>query len=155
MQQTAEAGTIAELINQKLPTYDPHDVNPPNHPHFHSQFGGLWTDLSNAHALLAGKIATGAISQAEGRTVGEFIKNGYALLPRAVEPALVDRVLDDYESIVSGKFSGKHPTGTQPAITSKPPIVKTRLQKEAKILDMHEASEAAQQAIFCPAISRF
>lgn len=155
MQQTVEAGTIAELLNQKLPTYDPHDVNPPNRPHFHSQFGGLWTDLSNAEALLVGKMATGAISQAEGRLVAEFVKNGYVMLPKAVDPSLVDRVLDDYESIVSGKIQRKASYWDETGHHIETANRENTLQKEAKILDMHEASEAAQQAIFCPAISRF
>ena len=111
--------------------------------------------MSNANALLVGKVATGEISPAEGRFVGEFVKNGYVLLPKAVDTALVDRVLNDYESIVSGKIHRKASYWDETGHHIETANRENTLQKEAKILDMHEASEAAQQAIFSPTISRF
>ncbi|MGA8534890.1 MAG: phytanoyl-CoA dioxygenase family protein [Candidatus Tumulicola sp.] len=155
LQNKAEVTTIPELINQELPSYDPHDVNPPVRPGFRSQFGGLWTDLNNADAVLAGKVAIGAVSPSEARLVNDFIQKGFVLLPRATDPNMIDRVLEDVESIVDGKIprkcsywdsTGHHIEAANRANT---------LEKEAKILDMHEASQSAQQIIFSPAISRF
>ncbi len=155
MHNLAEAGSMAELLNQALPPYDPHDVNPPVRPHFRSQFGGLWTDLSNAEALLAGKVATGAISAYEGSLARQFIERGFVLLPKAVDVEVVDRVLEDVEDVVSGKIHRKASFWDSTGHHIEPANRENTLEREAKILDMHEASEAAQQALFSPAIARF
>ncbi len=155
MQSQTEVGAMNEFVNQELPQYDPHDVNPPVRPRFRSQFGGLWTDLSNADAILAGKVATGAISPSEGRLVGEFIQKGFVLLPRAVDLNLVDRVLEDIESIAEGKIQRKASYWDSTGHHIETATRENTVQLEAKILDMHEASDSAQQIIFAPAISRF
>jgi hypothetical protein len=155
MQDMAEAASVDEIVNRELPPYDPHDVNPPERPRFRSQFGGLWTDLSNAHALLVGKVATGAITAYESTLVRQFIDRGFVLLPKAVDVEVADRVLRDYERIVSGEVYRKasywDATGHHIEAANR----ENTLELEAKILDMHEASDAAQEAIFSPAIARF
>ena len=155
MHNLAEAGAMAELLNQELPPYDPHDVNPPVRPHFRSQFGGLWTDLSNADALLAGKVATGAISAYEGSLVASSSNAVSSCSPKAVDVEVVDRVLEDVEDVVSGKIHRKASYWDSTGHHIETANRENTLEREAKILDMHEASEAAQQAMFSPAISRF
>lgn len=155
LQNKPETDTIAAIANQELPPYDPHDVNPPVRPHFRSEFGGLWTDLSNATTILAGKVAIGEISPSEAQLVREFIDNGFVKLPKAVDVELADRILADFERIVSGEIQRTASFWDATGHHIETATRENTMQKEAKILDMHEASEAAQQSIFSPAITRF
>jgi hypothetical protein len=45
-----------------------------------SVFGGLWTDRTDAAAMLRGKLAVGQIDETSADVVGELIKHGVALL---------------------------------------------------------------------------
>src|SRR5262245_1634496 len=59
---------------------------------YHSRFGGLWTDLQNAHNVVAGKQALGWISPAEARLLTDWIVNGFVIIPQAVPHALIDEL---------------------------------------------------------------
>ncbi len=54
-------------------------IDPPVKPRFRTSFGGLWTDLDSAEAVLAGKVAIGEILPAEAQLVSEWIRNGFAI----------------------------------------------------------------------------
>jgi hypothetical protein len=59
-------------------------------PGFRSRFGGLWTDLSNACDLVAGRLAIGEIDERDALNLLAFIENGYVILRAAVSSEVID-----------------------------------------------------------------
>jgi phytanoyl-CoA hydroxylase len=57
---------------------------------FQSRFGGLWTDLTNADEILAGKLALGTITAIEAEMLNFWIKNGYVIIDNAVSVDVID-----------------------------------------------------------------
>ncbi len=69
-------------------------------------FGGLWPDLSNAEAVIAGKQALGWISEEEAEQLRAWRRDGFVILPQAVSADDIDRLDDDVERIWAG--TSKH-----------------------------------------------
>ena len=62
-------------------------------PHqYHSRFGGLWVDRVDATEELARRVRKGRLSAAMEREIAAFMRDGYLILPGAVDADLVDRV---------------------------------------------------------------
>jgi phytanoyl-CoA hydroxylase len=80
--------------------FDPYR-DPVEIPRFRSSFGGLWTDLSNAVELVAGKRALGKITPDDAQALLDFIENGYVLLRGAVEPERIDRLNADVNALAA------------------------------------------------------
>ena len=59
---------------------------------YHSKFGGLWIDRLDAGEELARRIGTGRLSAALGKEIAKFMADGYLVLPKAVDPKLVDGI---------------------------------------------------------------
>ena len=120
-------------------------------PGFHSAFGGLWTDRPRAPELLAGRLDQGAVSAAEADTLAAWIDHGFAILPGAVAPEVIDRLNADVEQAwarldpavqveVGGAYSPLRPELRGP---------------RAKLVDFYVHSQAAREAAFAAPIRRF
>jgi SAM-dependent methyltransferase len=134
---------------------DPTTLEPPVQPAFRSAFGGLWTDLTNADAIAAGKVALGVLSPDEAAVLECWRRDGFVILPGVVDAALADAVLDDFERACDGQLDLKM-SYWDDAGRHVAPARRDRVQRaEAKLLDLHGVSAAAQDAIFAPAIRRF
>ena len=48
-----------------------------------SVFGGLWTDRTDASALLRGRVAIGQVSEAASNVLSGFLQNGFSILQNA------------------------------------------------------------------------
>ena len=57
---------------------------------YFSRYGGLWVDLPDAQDIAAKLAATKVITEREHELVGAFMTNGYVVLERAINPALID-----------------------------------------------------------------
>ncbi len=129
---------------------------PPVVPRFRSRFGGLWTDLTVAHDVLAGKRALGWVSDEEAERLAAFIDHGFVILEGAVPEATIEAVLADVEATLDGRLpprdaewwthEGKHHGRATRAIMR---------EDAAKMLDLHATSPATQAMIFAPPIARF
>lgn len=132
------------------------DDRPPVVPRFRSRFGGLWTDLSIAHDLIAGKRALGRVSDAEAELLSRFVDEGYVILEGAVPHALVDAVRADLEATLDGRLVPRDAewwTAEGKRHGRATPLV---MREEAgKMLDLHFTSHATQSMIFAPPIARF
>jgi hypothetical protein len=63
-------------------------VNPGAGRH-RSVYGGLWTDRTDASALLRGKLAVGQLSVDASQPIQEIIHNGFAVVPLAEVPEII------------------------------------------------------------------
>jgi phytanoyl-CoA hydroxylase len=55
----------------------------------------LWTDQPDWLARLGALAATGFITQADADQLGHFADHGWLIMPQAIEPALIDRLVGD------------------------------------------------------------
>ena len=124
-------------------------------PAYRSSFGGLWTDLSHAPALIRGKFELGLITEEQVKQLGHWVEHGYVVIPNAVPGEVVDAVNSDVERAWRGQLpslkiehwenNARHVVPIKPEIKDKP----------HKLLDIHSASEAARCAIFSQPILDF
>ena len=120
---------------------------------YRSAFGGLWTDRTDFDALLAAKIASGNVSEAMAEKLRFWRKNGYVILEKAVDPALIDQLYDDINRAWASKddrFTVQTGHGAYIPLSEA-----TRMQPLTKLLDVYGYSEAGRQASFAPAIRDF
>src|SRR5688572_11445490 len=143
------------IVNRPLPQCDPHTVEPPEIPKFRSPFGGFWTDLSNADAILAGKLALREVSQTEASLLDAWRQNGFVILPGAVDEAAIDAALNDFERAYDGELQTKVSYWDDDGHHIEPAQRTLRREKEAKLLDIYTVSEATQAIQFAPRLSRF
>ena len=64
-------------------------------PRFHSKFGGLWVDLSNAEEVLKGKLEIGLVTEEEAERLRAFMRDGYIVIEKAVPIDVIDRLNED------------------------------------------------------------
>jgi phytanoyl-CoA hydroxylase len=83
-------------MGDKDPYRDPVET-----PGFRSRFGGLWTDLSNAKDIVAGRLAIGELSEPDALNLLTFIESGYVILRGAVSEQLVDALNADVARVIA------------------------------------------------------
>lgn len=120
---------------------------------FRSRFGGLWTDLFNAHDLVDGKLALGWLTDQEAVHLRHWIDNGFVVLPNAAPEDLVEAARADLQRAFDGKIPGQNfvvenmegnvPWG--PYVDRSP----------AKARDIHQHSAAVRDVMFSEDIRRF
>src|SRR5262249_38567123 len=77
-------------------------------PRFHSRFGGLWIALSNAEALLRGRLELGLVTEGEAASLRSFIRDGYVVLEKAVPLDVIDELNEDVRKAWRGEFKVVH-----------------------------------------------
>lgn len=129
---------------------------PPERPRYRSRFGGLWTDLDNAHEIARGKRRLGWVSQEEEARLHGWIDDGYVILEGAVEHALVDALLEDLERTLRGALPRRKAEywrdGVKRVEVAGPD---TMDETAAKLLDLYMTSERAREASLHPSVVRF
>ncbi len=124
-------------------------------PHFHSRFGGLWTDLSNAVEVVSGKLELGMITPKDADDLRFWIENGYVVFEQAVPHELIDRVLADVELAWQGRWPSvnvEHEDATGMQIA---PMRADLRGKRTKILDLNAVSSATITASYADPVRRF
>jgi phytanoyl-CoA hydroxylase len=143
-----------------LPTHGDADPyrDPVEFPRHRSRFGGLWTDLSNAHELVAGRLALGRIDEAEQRDLESWIEKGFVVLPSAIPPDLIDRLDREIEGI----WREGHPDAWVSAIEEGRGVTRPlergdhqKADEPVKLLDVYAYRESARQVVFAPPIQHF
>lgn len=129
---------------------------PPVVPRFRSRYGGLWTDLTVAHDLLAGKRELGWISDREAERLAFFIDQGFVILEGAVPDSTLDAVRADIEATLDGRMPPRDAEWwTHEGKHHGPATREVMREDAAKMLDLHATSPATQAMIFAPTIARF
>lgn len=161
-----ECDRLRALVDLRLaPSDDMIDRNaldvyrdPVETPQFRSRFGGLWTDLSNAKDLVAGRLAIGEVTELDAVNLLAFIERGYVILRGAVNEQLVDalnadvgRLLADppaeaWVNCIEDGHSVTRPLRSEDANAH---------EKMLKLLDLYSFLPSARDVIFASATFRF
>jgi ectoine hydroxylase-related dioxygenase (phytanoyl-CoA dioxygenase family) len=144
-----------EVANRTPAPCDHRSLEPSAVPAFRHTYGGLWTDLSCAEAILAGKTAIGTLSAAESRLIAAWRRDGFVILPGTVSEVAIDAALEDFERAYDGKLGRKISYWDDQGLHL---VEATRLhlrKLDSKLLDLHDASAATEAIIFAEPIRRF
>jgi len=120
-----------------------------------SPFGGLWTDRRDAPILLDDMLSREEMSVAEHALVAKFIYDGYVILSGAISNALISNFFASMEDLLSGKLARNMSYWDESGHHYEPVSRQHLHKREAKILDFHWVSEAAEALIFAPNVRRF
>ena len=155
-QKSVEVSPYDTFVQRPLEPIDEDTLEPPVQPAFRSHFGGLWTDLNTADAILSGKLAIGELLPEEARLVEAWRRNGFVILPGAVSHAAIDAALVDLERAYDGELQRKmrywgDSDGLHIVDASREHLRKN----DSKLLDLHDVSDAVQAIVFAEPIGRF
>jgi hypothetical protein len=121
-----------------------------------SVFGGLWPDLSNAEAVIAGKQELGWISEEEAEQLRAWRRDGFVILPQAVAHEEIDRLDQDVERIWAGMSTHRcfveFWENDVKTVRLAGPEFRDR---SVKLLDLFDGSAAALRVTFAPPVQRF
>ncbi|MEM6537571.1 MAG: phytanoyl-CoA dioxygenase family protein [Pseudomonadota bacterium] len=127
-------------------------------PHYHSRFGGLWTDLSNAKEIAEGKLTTGLLNDEEFEQVSFWIEKGYVIIKGAVSKDWIDELNNDLDRI----WLEGHEMAWVSAIEDGRGVTRRLKQDDVhkvdnllKLVDIYEYLESARRVSLAPAILRF
>ena len=121
----------------------------------HSRFGGLWTDRLDARDELRRRVGDGRVPAELEDVLAAWIRDGFAILPGAVDPARCDAVLDDVERAWRGEFPQvwcEHFTGGKVQLERPRPELRSGPHK---LQNLHSAAQGVVAASFAPAIREF
>lgn len=125
------------------------------YPRFFSRFGGLWPDLSDVEARIAGKQALGVLTADDAAQFRHWAEKGYVVFPGAVAHALVDEMRGELERA----FEHGDPRAVLDVYTggrrSFPRLAPGYRDVPTKVLDYHAVSRAAREVQFAPRVRRF
>ena len=120
-----------------------------------SPFGGLWIDRTDTGDVARGKLERGEVTPEEHRLLARFIEHGFVILESAADDAAIDAFRADLDKVFSGE-TPRNMTYWGPEGHRQQPAAREHLMMaEAKVLDTHWVSEAAQNLIFAPRVLRF
>src|SRR5438105_12836109 len=100
--QSANVGDMTPSVSVKEP-----DITTPafhQKTRYRSQFGGRWTDLSNATDIVHAKRNQGQISQTEADLLHNWISNGFVIIENAVPREVIDSLIEDTERAWTGEY---------------------------------------------------
>lgn len=124
------------------------------HPtRFASQFGGLWTDLSNAQEIIAGRLALSDITQEEAILLRFWVANGYVVLKGAVPSEFVDKANDDIDYLYANEigFAESWESGVVRVV----PLESRHRTMPHKLIDAHACCPNIRGAMLTEKVVRF
>jgi ectoine hydroxylase-related dioxygenase (phytanoyl-CoA dioxygenase family) len=120
-----------------------------------SPFGGFWTDKSNAIAVVDAMANRGEINDLDHGALTQFITQGYAIYKKLISDELIDAFLKGLDKVFSGEIPRQMSYWDAQGHHMAPAQLDLMMNGEAKLLDYHWPSEAAQDLIFAPGILKF
>lgn len=120
-------------------------------PGFRSRHGGLWPDRADALELVDRDLRKGRIDQGQADQLRFWIKNGYVILERAVEHAVVDRLLEEIE----GRWRAADEGIRLEIGGNLHPLSPDLRVRRYKLLDYYAHSQTALEAAFAEKIRAF
>ncbi len=122
---------------------------------YRSQFGGLWTDQSDALEVVEAKLSRGTIDEADAERLRSWIENGLLVLPQAVPDAVVEEINADVRGVWEGAFPKIHVEYWEEHTMHIAPVRREMQEWTTKLLNLHGFSEPARKSEFAPAVLRF
>jgi phytanoyl-CoA hydroxylase len=120
-------------------------------PVFRSRFGGLWTDRSDAHKILADRKARGELTDSEAEAVAHYIDHGYVVFPGATD----DGVIDEYLEFFERSFEDPPPMISAHSGGVVHPLSRDLYHRVTKVSCLHSYFGRAGELIFPPPVLRF
>jgi hypothetical protein len=120
---------------------------------YFSRYGGLWVDRRDADALLEQRLSSGEVTSSDAEVLRAFIRDGFVILPGAVEPS----VCDHFERAISTAWvEGDERLKVQTGGSSgyEPLKAGTRTER-ARVVDSYVYYDAARRALFAEPIVHF
>jgi len=116
----------------------------------------LWTDDADAPARIARMRAEGRISEAEAANLAHFAEHGWVVLPKAIEPALVDRFNADIDTVHHhpGKFIMTDRTGGPLTNRQTMKLSDTTPDRFEAYYDMYVNLQSSRDVCMHPSITR-
>ena len=128
-------------------------------PKYRSRFGGLWTDLNNAHEIVQGKLELGMIDRKQADLLTGFIENGFAVFPGAIPGRHIRRLNEDIENVWACKAPEAWISCIEDDQRSWVRKIKPQDREKAgmqtKLLDLYEYTESARVVMFSDTIVDF
>lgn len=124
---------------------------------YHSLFGGMWVDRQDWEDILASKVRKGLIDEELHEQINHFVREGYAIFPRAVSQELVDRLNDDVERVWRGEVEQIfiETFSHEPGVMHILPATDAYRYGVTKLLDIHSRRPSARAATRVRPVRRF
>jgi len=116
-----------------------------------SPFKGFWTDSHDALDRLRAMQERGEVDQDEQACLEQFIRDGYCIIPQAIDAALADRLLEQIDTVE--RYPDHFIARRQRQAYTRPSAEVVR-DKTFRLIDFHVNSVSAQAAAFAPKILR-
>ncbi len=119
---------------------------------YQSHFGGLWTDMANAHQEVKARLEKKLISTKEAELLDFWIDKGYVIIENAVSHDIVDGILSDMErawETLDSRIKVERPNEAGSLDKTK------RYEPGQKIVDVYAVFPTVREAIFSESIRRF
>lgn len=146
-------GTLDVVEREEL---EPGPDVPPQPGRFRSQWGGLWTDLDHAHAIVDGKRELGWIDDTDVTRLRHWIDQGFVILEGVVEPEVTEGLLEALGRTLNGELPARRAEWWSEGVKYVDVAGPTTMDETAaKLLDLYMTSEAARAASLHPEIVRF
>jgi ectoine hydroxylase-related dioxygenase (phytanoyl-CoA dioxygenase family) len=120
-----------------------------------SPFRGFWTDRADAGERAGSLLQRGQIDEAEHAALKQFITDGYAIVRGAIGDELIDALAPDLDRVFRGETPRRMSYWDKDGHHLDDAREEKMMQGEAKLLDIHWVSRAAQDIIFAPVVKRF
>lgn len=122
---------------------------------YHSDFGGLWTDRTDAASEIDARYSRGDITMDQHYLLRNWIANGYVILEGAVDRNLCDELADELKTIFlngSDTVLYQRPlSGSGDAQT----VPKGLQPQQMRLVDMYGSSRLAARVLMSPVIVDF
>lgn len=128
---------------------------PPWVPKPRSKFGGLWTDLDNAHDVAEGMFEMGNISEHTLKLLHHWIDYGFVILENAVDAKYIDTLLQEWQEVLEGKRPNVWIETFEQGKKVFLPATSKYESGSVKLLDLYSVSEAARNISLSDSIMDF
>lgn len=118
---------------------------------FHSQFGGLWTDQSNAMNILEDRFQQGQYSEEQHQQLKHYIEYGYLVIPSVISTDQADTIRQQMNH--AGEFEGKYLGRIKRKLTYA--TEENCRDPKFRFVDFHINCKTALDAATAPAIVDF
>lgn len=119
-------------------------------PAYFSDFGGLWTDRSDADRELDRRLADGRIDEHQAEQLRDWMRNGYVILPGAVPVDAIDR----FHADIVGAFEhgDERLMVARPGVQGYEPLRAGTSTVRARVVDGYAFYPSAADLLFADAI---